>query len=137
MSKSADSLAARHQVYKQLHKRFPKEAIEWVNLVQWDPVAKVPLDQFDTADETSWAAYRAPDHVQHEIEQYEQGDNDPIIGVVGPGNNAPIQIIDGHHRYLARERMHKSRIPAYVGRVPSDEGPWKYTHLSQKGGDSG
>lgn len=137
MSKSADSLAAREQVYKQLDKRFPKSAISWVKLIQWDPAAKVDLDEFDTGDERSWAAYRAPDHVALEVEQYKAGENDPIIGVVGPGKNAKILIIDGHHRYLAREKMNKSRVEAYVGHVPSDEGPWLYTHMSQKGGDSG
>lgn len=137
MGKSADSIAAREKVYGQLRQRFPKQAIEWVKLVQWDPCDKVDLGQFDTQDEKSWAAYRSPDHVDREIEQYRQGDNDPIIGVVGPGKDARIEIIDGHHRYLARQRMGKSRVEAYVGHVPSDEGPWSYTHLSQKGGDSG
>jgi hypothetical protein len=137
MSKSADALAARQQVYSQLVKRFPKDAIEWVKLVQWDPADKIPLDEFDTQDEKSWAAYRAPAHVDLEIEQYKTGDNDPIIGVIGPGKDAKIEIIDGHHRYLARQRMDKARVETYVGHVPSDEGPWSYTHLSQKGGDSG
>lgn len=137
MGKSADSIAAREQVYKQLDKRFPKSAIAWVKLIQWDPAAKIDMGDFDTADEQSWAAFRAPDHVQREVEQYEQGGNDPIIGVKGPGKNAPILIIDGHHRYLAREKMNKGKVLAYVGHVPSDEGPWSYTHLSQKGGDSG
>lgn len=137
MSKSADSLAARQQVYAQLSLRFPKAAIEWVKLVQWSPADMIDLDQFDTADEKSWAAYRSPDHVEQEIEQYKKGDNDPLVGVLGPGKNDQIEIIDGHHRFLARERMGKKRVEAYVAKVPSDEGPWSYTHLSQKGGDSG
>lgn len=136
-SVSADGLAAREQAYAQLDKRFPKSAISWVKLIRWDPATKVDLDDFDTADEQSWAAFRAPDHVQREVEQYQKGVNDPIIAVLGPGKNAKALIIDGHHRYLAREKMGKSRVEAYIGHVPSDEGPWSYTHLSQKGGDSG
>lgn len=137
MSKSSDSIAAREKVYKQLRSRFPKDAIEWVRLVQWDPCTKVDLDLFNTSDEKSWSAYRSPDHVEREVEQYQKGKNDPIIGVQGPGDDSPIEIIDGHHRFLARGRMGKGRVEAYVGHVPSDEGPWSYTHLSQKGGDSG
>lgn len=136
-SKSADSIKARNDVYDQLDKRFPKSAISWVKLVPWDPATKVSLDAFDTANEQSWAAYRAPDHVLREVEQYKQGENDPIIAVMGPGKNAKAVIIDGHHRYLAREKMNKGRVEAFIGHVPSDEGPWLYTHMSQKGGDSG
>lgn len=136
-SRSADSIAAREQVYRQLDRRFPKSAIAWVKLVPWDPAQKVRLDDFDTGDEQNWAAFRAPDHVQREVEQYEKGRNDPIIAVVGPGKNAKALIIDGHHRFLAREKMDKGRVEAYIGHVPSDQGPWLYTHLSQKGGDSG
>jgi hypothetical protein len=136
-SKSADSLAARQVVYAQLAKRFPKQAIEWVKLVQWAPVQKYDLDEFDAQDEKSWAAYRSPAHVEREVEQYKDGDNDPLVGVIGPGKKPKIEIIDGHHRYLAREKMGKNKVEAYVATVPSDEGPWSYTHLSQKGGDSG
>jgi len=135
VGKSADSIAAREQVYRQLRERFPKEAIEWVKTIPWDPVGKVPLDEFDTQDERNWAAFRNPAHVDQEVKQYERGENDPIIAVKPPDD--PILIIDGHHRYLAREKMNKNRVEAYVGRVPAGDGPWLYTHLSQKGGDSG
>lgn len=135
MGKSADSIAAREQVYRQLRQRFPKPAIEWVKTIRWDPVDKVPLDDFDTQDKQNWAAFHSPDHVELEVKQYEKGENDPIIGVQPPGG--PILVIDGHHRWLAREKMGKSRIEAYVGHVPAGDGPWLYTHLSQKGGDSG
>lgn len=137
MSKSADQIAAREKVYQQLADRFPKEAIAWVKLIRWDPASKIPLNEFDTADEQSWAAYRAPDHVAREVQDYKDGKNDPIVGVVGPGPTDQILIIDGHHRYLAREKMDKNTVLSYIGHVPRDEGPWKYTHLSQKGGDSG
>lgn len=136
MGKSADVIAARQAAYGLLRQRFPSSAIEWAKTIRWDPLDKIDLDRFDTQDETNWAAYGAPDHVQLEIDQYKKGENKPLIGVQPPGADAPILIIDGHHRYLARERMHKSRVLAYVGHVPRAEGPWLDTHLSQKGGDS-
>lgn len=135
MGKSADSIAARQQVYRQLHDRFPKQSIEWVKTIRWDPADKVSLDDFDTQDETNWAAYKNPAHVEREVEQYENGENDPIIAIK-PGDG-PLIIVDGHHRYLARRKMGKSRAMTFVGHVPAGDGPWLYTHLSQKGGDSG
>jgi hypothetical protein len=137
VSKSADSIAARQAVYGLLRRRFPADAVAWTKTVRWDPLEKVDLDRFDTQDEANWAAYTNPDHVQLEVEQYKAGENKPLIAVQPPGADAKILIIDGHHRYLARERMHKSRVLAYVGHVPQAEGPWLDTHLSQKGGDSG
>jgi hypothetical protein len=134
MSKSADSIAAREQVYNQLSGKFPKDAITWVKTVRWDPPAKYDLDEFDTDDASDWSASKDPKRVDHEIERWQSGRAHPIVTVqVGDG---PLIIVDGHHRFLARERMHKGRALAFVGHVPNTTGPWMDTHLSQKGGDS-
>lgn len=136
MGKSADSIAARQQVYDQLSKRFPKSSIEWVKSARWDPPDKIDLDEFDTSDRSDWAASSDHDRVDHEVQKWQDGTANPIVAIQ-VGGSPQLIIVDGHHRYLARERMHKHRVRAYVGHVPNNQGPWMETHLSQKGGASG
>lgn len=136
MSKSADSIAARQQVYDQLSKRFPKSSIEWVKSARWDPAEKIDLDEFDTASRSDWAAATDPKQVDREVQKWQDKTADPIVAIQ-VGSSPQLIIVDGHHRYIARERMHKSRVLAYVGRVPNSNGPWMETHLYQKGGPSG
>lgn len=134
MSKSADSLAARQAVYKQMSAKFPPDSIAWVKTVRWDPATKIGLDKFETSDQDSWAASKDPARVDHEVTQWNINAAKPIVAVqVGDG---PIIIVDGHHRFLAREKMGKGRVMAWLGHVPNNTGPWMDTHLSQKGGDS-
>lgn len=134
MGKSADSIAARQQVYTQMLTRFPPDSIAWIKTVRWDPAEKIDLDEFETSDVSDWAASHDPKRVDHEVEKWQSGEANPIVAVqVGDG---PLMIVDGHHRYLARQRMHKGRVLAFVGHVPTAVGPWSETHLSQKGGNS-
>jgi hypothetical protein len=135
MSKSAGALAARQQVYAQLVKRFPASAIGWVRSAVWEPVRKVGLDRFDTAGQSSWAAASQPQNVDREVQKWQDGSAEPIVAVQ-VGGSPQYVIIDGHHRYIARERMHKGRVLAWVGHVPSANGPWMETHSFQIGGDS-
>ena len=135
MSKSADAIAARERVYAQLASRFPAAAIAWVKAAAWEPVQKIDLDGFDTADQSSWAAASDPKQVDHEVEKWQDGSAEPIVAVQ-IGNSPQYVIIDGHHRYIARERMHKKRVLAWLGHVPNADGPWMETHAFQFGGDS-
>lgn len=136
MGKSADSIAARQQVYTQLKDRFPAESIQWVRAARWDPPTKIDLDRFDTSDRTDWAAAAEPDKVAEEAHKWQSGTANPIVAIQ-VGSSPQLIIVDGHHRYIAREHMHKSRVLAFVGHVPDHNGPWMETHLSQKGGPSG
>jgi hypothetical protein len=136
MGKSADALAARQQAYKQLSARFPSKSISWVKQVRWDPVAKIDLDEFDTSSRTEWAASHEPKQVAREVQKWQDGTADPIIAIQ-VGTSPQLVIVDGHHRYIGRERMHKHRVLALVGHVPDTDGPWMETHLSQFGGASG
>lgn len=136
MGKSADALAARQQVYTQLKDRFPASSIQWVKQVRWDPATKIDLDKFEVSDRADWAASHDPKQVDHEVQKWQDGTANPIVAIQ-VGTSGLLIIVDGHHRYLAREHMHKGRVRAYVGYVPNDRGPWMETHLSQKGGVSG
>jgi len=136
MGGSADVLAARQKVYAQLSGRFPAKAIQWVRTARWEPVVKVDLDRFDTSDRTDWQASHDPKQVAHEVNKWQSGEADPIVAIQ-IGNSPQLVIVDGHHRFIARERMHKKRVLAWVGHVPDHTGPWMETHLSQFGGPSG
>jgi len=136
MSKSADSIAAREQVYKQLSRRFPPDAIAWVKTVRWDPAAKIDLDEFDTSDRSDWAAASEPKQVEREVSKWQDGTAAPAVAI-RIGASPQLIIVDGHHRLMAREHMHKRRMLTWVGYVPNNTGPWMETHLSQFGGPSG
>jgi len=136
MGKSADQIAAREQVYKQLARRFPPDAIAWVKTVRWDPATKIDLDRFDTSDRSDWAAASEPKLVAQEVSKWQSGEAEPAVAVQ-IGTSPQLVIVDGHHRFIAREHMHKHRMLTWVGHVPNNTGPWMETHLSQFGGPSG
>jgi hypothetical protein len=119
------------EVYQQLLKNFPPEAIEWVREADWIGPVRVPLDDIDFDDKESWATAHQMDHVKEFEKKIEAGNPpDPGIGITRPGHRR-IRLVDGHHRTTAYQQL---GMPAllYVGAVKDDaDMRWSETHSYQ------
>lgn len=119
------------QVYQQLLDNYPPDAIQWVKDADWTGPIDIPQSQVDHDAMKSWAAYHEPARVNHFEEKIQNGEHvNPAVGVLEPGPNEKIKVIDGHHRDLAYARLGRP-VKMYVGRVDRDDGPWNETHSSQ------
>jgi hypothetical protein len=129
------------EVYAQLAKKFPPDAISWVHDADWEGPHRVPLDQVDSSGRDSWEASGDNGKVEKFrkkiLKKEDKGkDPKPAILVAKPGR--PDQVIaDGHHRYLAEEGLEeedpeREGLFAWTAHVPEDEGPWDQMHSSQE-----
>jgi len=134
VGKSADTIATREQVYRQLSRRFPAAAVDWVRSVPWSGPVKLSTDDINSEGSDSWQASHDPKGVADHIQKLRDGTSRPVVLVQVPSGR--LDLVDGHHRFLAAKSEGKP-LQAFIGVVPRDTGPWSETHLSQKGGDSG
>ena len=128
------SLPTEAQVYRQLIQDFPAKAIAWVHDVPWEGPRVVPVDRFDFSNMKSWSAYHEQDKVDEFAARIQRRHAKgkpikPIVAVLEPGKDK-LTIVDGHHRALAAKKLGVS-IEAFIGHVPTKQGPWLETHASQ------
>jgi hypothetical protein len=129
IQKSASSV--QDDVYRQLLKNYPPDSIQWVKDAEWTGPDDIPQDRIDQDAMKTWAAYHEPARVDHFERKIRAGDPvHPAVGVLEPGNDEKIKIVDGHHRDLAYARLGLP-VKMYVGKVNRDNGPWNETHSSQ------
>ena len=62
----------------------------------------------------------------------DEGFSKPIVLVNNPSNDNKMQIVDGHHRALGA-LQNGTPVPAYIGQIGSDRGPWDKLHNKQAG----
>lgn len=116
------------RAYEQEAKDYPGTACAWMHHANWKGPVKVQIQDIDP--EIQWSEGSDPDHVQDFINRIKDGKKlKPIILVKTPGEDK-LQLVDGHHRFLAAAEM-KSPIRAYVGTVDSEHGPWEDMHKFQ------
>lgn len=117
-------------VMNQMRANYPEDSINWVKNAHWIGPVKLPVDRIDFGGVGKWAAFHQPERVKQFKKLIQQGETvNPIIAVQTPGDDKA-KVVDGHHRSLAFKELGKP-IPAYVGIVHSDSGPWDKTHLYQ------
>ena len=110
---------------------FPDKAIRWILGATW-VIADVPHDLIDYHDEPKWAASHQPAHVRQFIRAYEAGERvSPPVMVDEPGHQHLV-VVDGHHRTLARRKMGKPAVRAYIGTVSRRGGPALRTYQLQR-----
>lgn len=117
-------------VYDQMSENFPPEAIEWIKNIRWMGPTEIPPGQFDTSNYDTWATSHQPDKVAKFQKKIRDGENvNPVVVVKGPDHDH-VKIIDGHHRFTAYRGLGQP-VPAYIGYVPEQDGPWMETHSYQ------
>ena len=117
--------AAEEEVFKQESEDYPPKAMGWIHHAQWKGPLTVPLSHVEP--DMKWLDRVDPKHVQDFVKRVEDGhDLKPVILVKTPGDDK-LQLIDGHHRYLA---CVEKKIPclAYIATVDKDHGAWEKMH---------
>jgi Phage portal protein len=113
-----------------MRQNFPEQALGWVRGARWVGPVQVAQDRIDVDDEDSWAAAHQPKRVKHFVRAIRSGDTPhPAVMVQEPDEN-DVKVIDGHHRALAYRKLGRG-VPAYVGFVDANGGPWDQTHSYQ------
>jgi 8-oxo-dGTP pyrophosphatase MutT (NUDIX family) len=117
-------------VLSLMRQNFPESALGWVKDTKWIGPVQVAQDRIDVDDEKSWAAEHQPKRVKHFVKAIRTADTPhPAVMVQEPGENN-IKVIDGRHRALAYRKLNQP-VPAYVGFVDANGGPWDEMHLHQ------
>ena len=116
-------------VYEQLQEDYGKKYLGWVLAAHWEGPVDVPLDEINTANRSKWSATEDMDHVNDFLEQVKDGSVKPIILVNEP-NNDKMMIADGHHRFLASEKLEQP-VKAYIATVGGVGGDWVKMHDKQ------
>lgn len=122
-------------VYEQLEEDYGKKYLSWVKAAEWSGPTDVPLDEVSTVNRRNWEAMQDLDHVKDFLSQVKDGSVKPIILVNEP-NNDKMMIADGHHRFLAAEKLNMP-VKAYIATVGGVGGDWVKMHDYENDSNNG
>lgn len=134
--RAASTLAVK--IYKQEAEDFKDAAISWIKsskVTRWEE-RKVSLSEIDFSNVKNWQASKDPDRVDKFVKLIkEEGYDKPVLLVKRPAHNK-LMVVDGHHRVLAWKKLSKP-VPAFVGYLTQEHGPWDKMHNMQGNKKSG
>lgn len=119
---------AAAKVFEQAAEDYPAAAMAWMHHAVWSGPVKVPIDHIEP--DMKWMDGADPDHVAEFVKRLKAGKKlKPLLLVKTPGN-PKLQLVDGHHRYLAYGEM---ALPprCWIGTVDADHGDWETMHDHQ------
>lgn len=115
--------ATAQKVHRSLAKHYPDEVLDWVDGADWEGPTRVPLEDIDMARRPGGRDMDKVDSIAKAIADDPDGPAAaPVVLVKTPSGS--LKVADGYHRTLAHKRMGHKSVPAYVGAVDDDEGPW-------------
>lgn len=115
--------ATAQKVHRSLAKHYPDEVLDWVDGADWEGPTRVPLEDIDMARRPGGRDMGKVDSIAKAIAEDPDGPAAaPVVLVKTPSGS--LKVADGYHRTLAHKRMGHKSVPAYVGTVDDDEGPW-------------
>lgn len=122
-------------VFDQLAQDYQEKDIEFVKHIPWIGPVEVPLSSIDFSNKDNWQAAQPED--QEHVDKFadkmaNENFTKPIILVNNPSNDNKMMVVDGHHRALAAAQNDQP-VPAYVGQVGTNKGPWDKLHSKQVG----
>lgn len=110
------------KVHALLSETYPERVLGWVDDADWSYDGAVPLDEIKMGRRPG---ARDPQKVEGIAQALRDGKAmDPVVLVEAPGCDRYC-IADGYHRTLAFEKAGRKTIPAYIGKVDSEHGPWE------------
>lgn len=115
-----------------MRENFPEKALEWVKRAHWIGPVNVPWERINDASVDTWASSHEPGAVDRFARSIAAGTGNlnPSILVQRPDDDK-CDVIDGHHRALARRKLEKP-VLAYIGFVhKTDMQTALETHSSQ------
>ena len=125
----ASNGSAKEQVIAQLEDDYPEDKMQWIHDADWSGPQTVNIKDIDSSKRKTWAAYHEPKKVNKWMKRIEDGNKKPVSLVKTPKNDKYI-IIDGHHRFLAYEKLKQDPV-CWIGSVDKESGPWDTFHNEQ------
>lgn len=110
-------------VHQTLAKTYPEHVLDWVNEANWSGPKQVPLDQIAMERRPGGRDQAKVTGIAKGLLTSSPGAEAPVVLVKTPGSDK-LKIADGYHRTLARRRVQDDAVPAYVGEVDAENGPW-------------
>lgn len=120
-------------VLEQLEEDYGNRYLGWILGAHWTGPEFINLSEIDVTNRRNWMASEDMEHVDDFLEQVKEGNIKPIILVNEPNNNKMI-IADGHHRFLAAEKLNMP-VKAYVATTGGVGGDWRKMHDKQNSGE--
>jgi phage portal protein BeeE len=113
------------KVFAQQAEDYPAHAMAWMHHATWKGPVKVPLEHIEP--DMRYMDGASPEHVQDFVKRLAAGKKvKPVIFVKTPGN-PKLQLIDGHHRYLAYAELGQP-VRGFIGTTGTDHGDWETMH---------
>ena len=116
------------EVFAQIAHDYPPEAMAWMHHATWKGPVRVPLDHIEP--NMKYLDKSIPAHVQDFVKELKKGEQPKPLLLVKIPDNDKLQLIDGHHRYLAYKELGQAPT-AFIGTVESNHGAWENMHDHQ------
>ena len=132
--RSVSTAGVAQSVMNQLKPDYDRQLLSWVPAAHWLQM-EVRLDSIDDSNRANWEASKDSAKVDSMSQAMKEGWSKSVVLVNEP-NASKLQLIDGHHRFLAAEQNGATTLPAYVAYVGGVDGQWKEMHDLQKQGSA-
>lgn len=110
-------------VHSALSKNYPDDTLGWVKDAEWSGPTQVSLDDIQMDRRPGGRDQAKVSGIASGIAAGSAGAVAPVVLVKTPGTEK-LKVADGYHRTLAHKRLNHKTVPAYVGHVDEDTGPW-------------
>lgn len=110
-------------VHKLLAKTYPESTLGWVDDADWSGPTQVGLSDIEMDRRPGGRDQAKVAGIAKSIAAGDTGAIAPVVLVKTPGSEK-LKVADGYHRTLARKRINRQSVPAYVAHVQDDTGPW-------------
>ena len=105
-------------VYEALSENYPDTSIEWIDQMNWGYVAAVPIEDISVTGPSSESDAKS---IRKKVKKIEKGKPVKPLILIDPGDGGLLQVADGHHRCAAALEADLKSVPAYVGKVHTDD----------------
>jgi HK97 family phage portal protein len=112
------------KVHAKLSTTYPQNTLRWVKNADWTGPQEIPLSEIQMDRRPGGRDQEKVTGIAKGIADNPDGHAAaPVVLVKTPGSGK-LKVADGYHRTLAHKRLGHDTVPAYVGEVDDENGPW-------------
>jgi 8-oxo-dGTP pyrophosphatase MutT (NUDIX family) len=105
-------------VYDMLSENYPDSSIEWIGQMNWGYQGAVPIEDISVTGPSSESDAKS---IRKKVKKIKKGKPLKPLILIDPGDDGLLQVADGHHRCAAALEADLTTVPAYVGKVHTDD----------------
>jgi hypothetical protein len=119
-------------VYDILKDDYKKKQVSWVRAAIWVGPELINIKMIDSSNKKNWQISKK------KVKKYAKKmmigiAYHPLILIDAPDNDK-LQILNGHHHFMAALKNKQINVIAYVATVQSKKGPWEILKRNQENG---